>query len=305
MKFWLWAVLGILILIILCLLAKLYMMRKTAREIGREFTRHLKEDTNTLMSISSRDKAMAALAETVNCQLRVLRRKRHLYEMGDLELKEAITNISHDLRTPLTAIYGYLELLRREETSEAVKSYLQQIENRSAAMKQLTEELFRYSMLSSAGEDLHSGQENAPLDIRGVLEESLISFFGVMEQRGIVPVIEMSPEPVVRAMDKAALGRIFSNIISNALKYSDGDLKVALSGEGVVTFSNRAKNMDAVAAARLFDRFYTVETARNSTGLGLSIAKLLTERMNGRISAEYKDGRLSIIVSFPEELPEK
>ncbi len=285
----------ILILIVFCLMIKIYLMRKTVREIEEEFSRRLAEDTNTLIGISHQDRAMRNLADSINRQLRSLRSQRHLYLQGDLELKEAITNISHDLRTPLTSICGYLELIKREELPKNAVRYVQQIENRTEAMKQLTEELFRYSVVSSVRE-----LQQVEVNVKGVLEDVLISFLGAMEQRGISPEIHMTESPVVRRLDVSALQRIFSNIVSNALKYSDGDLKVILSGQGEVTFSNRAQAMDSVTAARLFDRFYTVETARNSTGLGLSIAKLLTERMGGAINASYRDGRLYISLYFPE-----
>lgn len=283
----------ILILIVFCLMIKLYLMRKAAREIEEEFSRRLSEDTNTLIGISHQDRAMRNLADSINRQLRS---QRHLYLRGDLELKEAITNISHDLRTPLTSICGYLELIKREELPKNAVRYVQQIEDRTEAMKQLTEELFRYSVVSSV-RDLQQVEVN----VKGVLEDVLISFLGAMEQKGISPEIHMTESPVVRRLDVSALQRIFSNIVSNALKYSDGDLEVLLSGRGEVRFSNRAQAMDSVTAARLFDRFYTVETARNSTGLGLSIAKLLTERMGGTINASYTDGRLYISVYFPEK----
>ena len=138
-------------------------------------------------------------------------------------------------------------------------------------------------------------------DVGRVLEECLVSFYGAMSQRNMNPEISITDIPVERFLDPNALNRIFSNIISNALKYSDGDFCVNMDDEGAVTFSNTAANLDAVAAGRLFDRFYTVETGRNSTGLGLSIAKLLTERMGGEIRSEYSDKRLYITVFFPEK----
>ena len=113
----------------------------------------------------------------------------------------------------------------------------------------------------------------------------------------------MPEEKIVRSLDAAALRRIFDNILSNAVKYSDGVLTVVLTPDGTVTFSNRASALSRVEAARLFDRFYTVETARNSTGLGLSIAKLLTEKMGGTITAEYKNERLYIRIAVPAQSP--
>ena len=90
----------------------------------------------------------------------------------------------------------------------------------------------------------------------------------------------------------------FQTDSSNALKYSDGDLSVAMSADGCITFTNTAPNLNAVAVGRLFDRFYTVEASRNSTGLGLSIAKVLIERMGGNISAQFQDDKLNITIQF-------
>ena len=167
-------------------------------------------------------------------------------------------------------------------------------------MRSLTEELFRYSVITSAGEE----SDRSPVRLNDILEQSLAGVYGALSKRGICPVIEMPEEPVVRVLDRRALGRVFENILGNAAKYSDGDLAVRLSPEGGVLFENGAKELDAVQTAHLFDRFFTVNTARGGTGLGLSIAKQLTERMGGSISAEYRKGRLRVQVRFPENLEE-
>lgn len=284
-------IIGILFLIIFVLLAKVYFLRKSAQEITEAFRDRLTADTNTLIDISTRDPYMRKLAAEINVQLRLLRKERHRYQQGDLELKEAVTNISHDLRTPLTAICGYLDLLEREEKSEAVERYLAQISNRTVALKNLTEELFRYSVVTSS-------QELKPerLDVVRALEESLLSFYAVMQEKGIHPEIELPEEPVYRELDVGAVSRIFSNIISNAMKYSDGDFTVTMTDSGSITFTNTAKDLNPVTVGRLFDRFYTVDAGRNSTGLGLSIAKLLTERMGGSIVAEYQESKVIIVI---------
>lgn len=291
MEYLLLIIIGILLLIIFVLLAKVYFLRKSALEITDSFRDRLTADTNTLIDISTCDSHMRRLATEINVQLRLLRKERHRYQQGDLELKEAVTNISHDLRTPLTAISGYLELLEREEKSETVQRYLSQIQNRTEVLKNLTEELFRYSVVTSSQE-----MKMERMDVVRVLEESLLSFYGVMQEKDIQPQISMPKESVWRELDVGAVSRIFSNIISNAIKYSDGDLRVEMDGSGCITFTNTTKEMNAVTVGRLFDRFYTVEASRNSTGLGLSIAKVLTERMGGNISAQYQDEKLSIIV---------
>ena len=286
-------IIGILLLIIFVLLAKVYFLRKSAQEIAEAFRDRLTTDTNTLIDISSRDRYMRKLVAAINVQLRLLRKERHRYQQGDLELKEAVTNISHDLRTPLTAINGYLDLLEREEKSETVQRYLSQVHNRTDVLKSLTEELFRYSVVTSS-------QELKPerMDVVRALEESMLSFYAVMQEKGIQPEIDLPEGTVFRELDAGAVNRIFSNIISNALKYSDGDLVVTMNRDAEIVFSNRASNLNAVTVGRLFDRFYTVEASRNSTGLGLSIAKLLIERMGGEIAAKYQDERLFITVRF-------
>ena len=286
-------IIGILLLIIFVLVAKIYFLRKSAQEIAEAFRDRLTADTNTLIDISTRDPYMRKLAADINTQLRLLRKERHRYQQGDLELKEAVTNISHDLRTPLTAINGYLDLLDREEKNENVQRYLSQIQNRTEVLKNLTEELFRYSVVTSS-QDL----KRERMDVVRALEESLLSFYAVMQEKGIRPQIKLPEEPVFRDLDAGATGRIFSNIISNALKYSDGDLSVVMDKNGSITFSNTAHKLNTVTVGRLFDRFYTVEANRNSTGLGLSIAKLMIERMGGGIEAVYESEKLSIKVFF-------
>ena len=293
MDYLLLSIIAVLAAVIFGLLVKMHLMHKAALEIMDAFQDKLSTDTNTLIDISTRDPYMRKLAANINMQLRLLRKQRHRYQQGDLELKEAVTNISHDLRTPLTAINGYLGLLEREEKSENVQRYLSQIKNRTEVLKNLTEELFRYSVVTSS-------QKLKPehMDVVRALEESLLSFYAVLQEKGIQPEIELPEEPIFRELDAGAVNRVFSNIISNALKYSDGDLSVVMDKNGCVTFSNTAHNLNAVAVGRLFDRFYTVEASRNSTGLGLSIAKLLIERMGGKIIAEYQNGKLNIVIYF-------
>lgn len=291
-------VIVILCLVIFALAAKVWFLRRSAKEILEAFRDRLAADTNTLIDISGRDPYMRKLAAEINSQLRLLRRERHRYQQGDQELKEAVTNISHDLRTPLTAVSGYLDLLEGEEKSEKAEIYLTQIKKRTQELQNLTEELFRYSVVTSARE-----LKPQRMDLVRGLEESLLSFYGVMEERGIRPDIRLPESPVWRQLDAGAVSRVFSNIISNALKYSQGDLTVTMDRDGVVTFANRAENLTAVDVGRLFDRFYTVEASRNSTGLGLSIAKLLTERMGGSITAKYNCGKLVISVKFDDISP--
>lgn len=275
------------------LFIKIRMMQKSADEIRKIFGECLLEDTNAQITVSSGDRYIRRLAADINRELKLLRRQRQKYQQGDRALKEAVTNISHDLRTPLTAISGYLELLEEEEKSKAVKRYLSCIKNRTEAMKDLTEELFCYTIIRS-----EEPKKKEKTDISSVLEESLLSFYGAMVSKGIVPEIEMPDKKIIRNVNKASLVRVFGNIISNMIKYSEGEMKVELLENGEIHFSNKAPKLQAVQVEKLFDRFFTVEDARISTGLGLSIARALTEEMGGSIRAEYREETLMIFLVF-------
>lgn len=278
------------------LLIHLLLLRHSIMEVAKGLEDKLNTDTNTLISISSGDRVVRALAAGINDQLKLLRRERLRLQSGNDELKAAITNVSHDLRTPLTAMCGYLELMEREPQTENGKRYLAVIRERADAMRALSEELFSYSVTASAAEEPKSETVN----VNAILEQSLIGFYSAMSARGIVPQIDICSSAVMRTADAGALRRIFDNIISNAVKYSDGDFAVALYENGTATFTNGAAGLSRVQAERLFDRFFTVETARGSTGLGLSIAKQLTEKLGGSICAEYGGGKLQIRLSLPQ-----
>lgn len=286
----------VLALCVLTLMIYLLILRSSIREVAEELEEKLRTDTNTLISISTGDSSVQLLASRINAQLQALRKERLKLQTGNDELTTAVTNISHDLRTPLTAICGYLDLLEQEPQSEKSGRYLAVIRERTDTMRSLTEELFRYSVITATADEL----DMQAVRLNDILEQSLAGFYGALSARGITPEIKMPEAAVIRKLDAAALRRIFDNILSNAVKYSDGDLTIHLRPDGSVTFSNRASSLSRVQAERLFDRFYTVETARNSTGLGLSIAKLLTEKMGGTITAEYESGHLQICIAFPQ-----
>lgn len=283
-------VLAAAIALIVVLLIKIYLLKKSAREIGDKFADILKTDTNTLVDISSRDKDMCELADSINKQLKILRKEHLQYHQGNTELKNAITNISHDLRTPLTAIAGNLYMIGKTDELSEIREYVGAIEERTEAMKQLTEELFRYSMIVSN----ESKEDTEEVFVNQVLAESISSFYPVLTEKGITPQIHITDTRIVRNVNRSELARVFSNLLNNAVKYSDGDLEITLSDPGEITFANTAKELSTVEVEQLFDRFYTVEAAHHSTGLGLSIARTLVKRMGGTITADYDNGRLTI-----------
>lgn len=290
----------LLFVIVLICGGKILRMRRSAREIAAAFADRLSTETNTLIDISSHDRYMCSLAADINTQLRKLRGERLRYQQGNREIMDAVTNISHDLRTPLTAICGYLDLLRQTElTADAVR-YLDIIEERVDVIRQLTEELFGYSAAVSAvgedGRDRH--EEISEISLNAALEEILSVYYAALKKRRITPSVTMPEATVIRGLNKSLLFRIFGNIIGNALKYSDGDLEITLSEQGEIVFANHAASLDELQVMRLFDRYYTVENAVGSTGLGLSIARELTGQMGGTITAQYRDKMLRISLLF-------
>ena len=291
---WVLGLFGVCAAVIMILCGKILLMQRAANEIREGVSYRLKTDTNTLIDIASRDKAMCALAESLNEELRALRRQRQIYYQGNLALKEAVTNISHDIRTPLTAIRGYLELLEEEEKTENINRYLNVIAERTEVLSQLTEELFRYTVAVPITAEEDMTEE----DLSKLLEESVLASYAVLVKKGIKPDIRLPEEKVKCKINAKIAHRIFENILNNALKYSDGDLQITLSEQGEVVFANHAAALDEVQVGRLFDRFYTVENAKTATGLGLAIAKQLTEQMGGSITAWYEDGMLYLKLGF-------
>ena len=281
---------GILMLIVIVLGVKIILVKRSIREIADEFVDKVEADTNTLIDISTGDKDIVRLADSLNSKLKKLREEHLQYHQGNAELKTAITNISHDLRTPLTAICGYLDMLEKTDDKEKQAHYIEIMKERSGMMKQLTEELFKYSLIISDEEELTT----ETVYINQLLAECISSSYPALSEKGITPEISISDKRIERDVNKAALTRVFTNLLNNAVKYSDGDLKITLTDDGEITFSNHAKGLSAATVEQLFDRFYTVQSARNSTGIGLSIVRALVERMHGSVSASFEEECLSI-----------
>ncbi len=200
---------GILLIILAVLCIKLALMKKAIREIAGEFADRVESDTNTLIDVSTGDKDIVMLAETLNSRLRVLRKEHLQYHQGNAELKAAITNISHDLRTPLTAICGYVDMLPKTDDKDKQAHYIEIIKERAGMMKQLTEELFKYSIVLSDEEEL----ETERVFINQLLAESISGFYPALSEKGINPEISITDKRIEREVNKAALTRVFTNLL--------------------------------------------------------------------------------------------
>ena len=287
----LWFIAALLLLAVIILTVKIIWLTKNISRLTEDMKSIVVMDTNALLTVSSGDKQLKKLAADLNRQLSVVRKLRIKYENGDRQMRNSITNISHDLRTPLTAIIGYIEILQRSELTEEQKQALSVIEKRTHELISLTEELFRYALTM----DNEVGYAVEEVCVNDILEESLLSFYAVFHEQGIEPTYEICKSKIIRNTNRQALGRIFSNIISNALKSSQKDFSVTLTEDGVINFSNRA-TISQVDVEHLFDRYYTVKSNSVSTGLGLSIARLLSDTLGFQLAAEHKDGVLKIVL---------
>lgn len=285
----------LLALALLLLLWKIKLLRQSAEELRRGLQERLETDTNTLLSIPSRDKAMCRLAAGLNGQLRQLRQERRRFRQGDRDLQDAVANISHDLRTPLTAICGYLDLLESEEKSAAAARYLAAIRGRTDHLRELTEEFFRYAAALSVQDVV----PREPVNLNRAVEESLAAWYGVLSAKGIVPEVELPETPVVRELEPEAVSRILGNVLSNVARYSEGDLRIVLGEDGTLMCSNAAPTLTPVLAEKLFDRYFTVESGGQGTGIGLTITRHLTEKLGGTAEVEWREGVLTVFLRFP------
>lgn len=290
-----WFYLFIIVCIItIILVIKIIVMKNGIKEIEEKFDFVIKSDTNSLITISTNDSNLKNLAKKINLNLKKIRKLEIQYNQGNEELKRSITNISHDLRTPLTAIRGYLDLIGDNNLSKKQKDYLSYIDDKTKILITLTEQLFNFSKSL----EVYKNIDKQDVVLNNILEETICTFYDLFMQNNIISRISITKEKIIKRINKDMLKRILENIISNAIKYSDEFLEIKLNKDGTIIFKNRTNNLDKTSVEKIFDRYYTVENARKSNGIGLSIAKQLVELNNGTISAKYDNGYLIIEIFF-------
>lgn len=293
MSIWFYLFLLVLLIAIFTII-KVLIIKKELKNIGSSITNILSSDTNNLITVSIPDADIKQLTNILNKNLKELRKLELVYKNGNQELKSSITNVSHDLRTPLTAIRGYLDLMDNKNLTIKQKNYLKIIDSKVKDLTELTEQLFDFSKSIDIQEEIK--KEN--ICINDVLEDSIASFYSLFKKNNISPKINICKEKIFRLQNEFMLKRIFENIISNAIKYGKKDLKINLQNDGTIEFSNMTDKLDQVSLEKIFDRYYTVKNTKKSNGIGLSIAKQLVELNNGSILAKYKNNYLIIEVKF-------
>jgi len=284
----------LLLIIIIYLTYQIITINLSLSEILENLNTILNTDTNNLITTQTNNKIINNIANKLNINLKELRKQKLEYHNGNAEIKRSITDITHDLRTPLTSIKGYTDLLKKEKSNIKQKEYLHIIDERVDNIIELTEQLFDYSTALDNEDKLT--KENICLN--DILEETIISYYALLKKNNINPDINICSNKIYRNLDKNMLIRILENIISNSIKYTENDLKITLDNDGKITISNKTNKLDKITVEKIFNRYYTVESAKKTRGIGLSIAKHLVELNNGTIKATYKKKILTIEIEF-------
>lgn len=290
-----WFYLCIIILFITSIISIKYILLKLSlNKLYKDFELIINSDTNNLLTISCNDKNLKEFINKLNKNLKKLRKLELEYNQGNINLKHTITNISHDLRTPLTAIKGYLDILDKKSFTKEQIKYFNIINTKVNDLVNLTEELFNYSKILDKAYLIK--KEQVCLNI--VLEEVLCSYYDLFKNNNIIPKIDITSNKIIKEIDLICFKRIIENIISNLLKYSNKSIYIKLDNTGSITFINKTKKLDKVSVGKIFDRYFTVESSKKSNGIGLSIAKELVILNNGEITAKYINNKLIIKIVF-------
>lgn len=275
----------------LIILFQYIMLKRDLKKAKRQCEYIRSQNTNMVLYSASMDSDVCAVMNEFNSVLleSTELKRRLLHEEG--EIKNVITNVSHDLRTPVTSMIGYAKLLDKEPLNEKQKEYTTVILSRAQFLKELVEQLFSYSLVMEQ-QEYNIQQEN----ITSILEESILMFYSDFEEKQLELELSLEEEPVYARIDREALRRVMVNIISNALKYAHE--KVILKQQGkMIIIQNKTESIDSIDVEKLFDRFFTVAKNRSngSMGLGLTIAKKLITDMQGQITA-HKQGEYLVIM---------
>lgn len=225
---------------------------------------------------------------------------------------ELITNVSHDLRTPLTSIIGYLGLIedKQYQSEEDILKYTHTAYEKAKQMKTLVEDLFEYTKVQQHGAPVNIMR----VDLNQLLEQLTASFELEAQHRGIEISSKVVPNPLMIEADPEKLGRVFNNLVANAFKYGNGAsyIKVDARQQGndvVVTVANDGTPIPAKALGHLFERFYRAEESRSratgGTGLGLAIVKSIVDLHHGSVRVTSDEDETAFIVTLPLKQAEK
>ena len=293
---------GVLSVLILILIGILISYKRQVKDICRQL-RFLQEcDSNMLITTEMKKGHIGELAELLNTLLKERKKERADYQKKEQMIADIYTNLSHDIRTPLTSLDGYFQLLEETQEENDRKRCIQIIQERIESLKEMLEELFTYTKLQNGTYEL----KLEPQNVGQILKETVFSYYDDWAEQEISPQFEITEEPVWIRGNKQALRRTIQNIIKNGLDHGNKEIRIQLSRnekQMELVFQNKIEPGEQIDISRVFERFYKADKARSksSTGLGLSIAKGFVEKMHGEIAAEIKEDWFCIKISFPCE----
>lgn len=296
----LWFINILLLFIIGALCAYLELYKREIGGIVNRLRFISDEDTNTKINLQMKSKEMKELAIQINHMINHYKNEKVAIEKAQQQFKEEITNISHDLRTPLTSIAGYVQMLESVNTTEEKKSeYYSIIRRRIETLVNMLDEFFEFARMESDEYQLQSEKIN----VNNVLVDVISLFYYDFLSKGQEPSIKIPSTPIYINADKDALKRIFQNLIKNYLNHGNGNITISVSKEanrGCIMFKNYAPDLQSSDANKLFQRFYTADQSRTkrTTGLGLAIVKNLVTKMNGDIEAYVENSFLIMNITF-------
>ena len=288
----------VLSIIVIFLLIRLLVFKGNIREIKRELVSTRDENYNRELKISLVDKDIEALASEINNNLDYQKALKQESEKSRRQLEQSISDIAHDLRTPLTVVKGNLQMLEKENLSESGREYLNISRKKADALKSMVDEFFELSVLESDSAPV----ELCKLDITAFLSEFIIENETLIRQNNLTPEITFPEKSIYINANKAKLSRVFSNLMGNILKYAESSFELSLSQNNKLTIIRIGNPISgaSIDIEHIFDRTYRADKARSdgSAGLGLYIAKLLVEKQKGNITAELADDKLIFELSF-------
>ena len=268
---WIIATFILLIILIIFIFYHMY-YRMNIKHVTKQLEEIINiKDTNQLLTVLARQKDILNLVNILNNHLNENRHSMIQIKRLNKNFRDSITNISHDLRTPLTTAGGYVQMLQGDVTKEERQEYLSIVLERQNTVKKLLEQLFEYVRIES-GEIVY---ESVKVDAKAIFIDVLAMYYNDFFEKGLEPTVIIPSKPCIINGDEQGLKRIFSNILFNAITHGSGDyhFEIEESDEYIFKFSNRSEYMEEEDLNYIFDRFYTKDKSRNkkTTGLGLSI----------------------------------
>ena len=266
--------------------------RNALKQISEKLADILEKDSSEQVMVFTDNKALMELSGQINLLLLDRQRMKADFKKQEMSSKKMLANISHDIKTPLTVILGYLEILRLENREDET---LQKVETKAKQVLELLDEFFTLAKLEAGDTNI----EMAKVNINEVCRENVLCFYEILTRKELDVEVVIPEEDVYVRGDKESIGRIVNNLLSNAIRYGGDGKYLGFFLEEEKDFIridvvDKGKGIEKQFASNVFDRLYTMEDSRNrniqGNGLGLTIARNLARQMGGDITLSSRSG---------------